>query len=67
MDHVVKGQRLAVLKSKEIGEKKSELAAALSQLRVDRANLESQRKAPGNGALRKDFPRSRAASGSRGD
>lgn len=41
MDHVVKGQRLAVLKSKELGEKKSDLTDALSKLRVDRANLQA--------------------------
>ncbi|HUY92958.1 MAG TPA: efflux RND transporter periplasmic adaptor subunit [Pirellulales bacterium] len=40
MDHVTKGQRLGVLWSKELGEKKSELVAALIRLRTDLINLE---------------------------
>ena len=40
MDHVSKGDRLAVLWSKELGEKKSELVAALIRLRTDEINLE---------------------------
>lgn len=40
MDHVTKDQRLGVLWSKELGEKKSELVAALIRLRTDLINLE---------------------------
>lgn len=40
MDHVTKGQRLGVLWSKELGEKKSELVAALIRLRTNRINLQ---------------------------
>ncbi len=40
MDHVSKGQRLGVLWSKELGEKKSELVASLTRLRTDRMNLQ---------------------------
>jgi cobalt-zinc-cadmium efflux system membrane fusion protein len=39
-DHVTKGQRLGVLWSKELGEKKSELVAALTRLRTDEMNLQ---------------------------
>ena len=39
MDHVTKDQVLAELWSKELGEKKSELVAALIRLRVDQQNL----------------------------
>src|SRR5262245_23801345 len=38
-DHVKKGQLLAVVWSKDLGEKKSELVDALSQLRLDRETL----------------------------
>jgi membrane fusion protein, heavy metal efflux system len=38
-DHVEKGQLLAVVWSKDLGEKKSELVDALSQLRLDRETL----------------------------
>lgn len=38
-DHVTKGQLLAVLWSKDLGEKKSELVDAISQLRVNRDTL----------------------------
>jgi cobalt-zinc-cadmium efflux system membrane fusion protein len=40
MDHVSKGQRLGVLWSKELGEKKSELVASLTRLRTDQMNLQ---------------------------
>ena len=40
MDHVTKGDRLGVLWSKELGEKKSELVAALIRLRTDQINLQ---------------------------
>lgn len=40
MDHVSKGQRLGVLWSKELGEKKSELVASLMRLRTDQMNLQ---------------------------
>lgn len=40
MDHVSKGQRLGVLWSKELGEKKSELVASLTRLRTDQLNLQ---------------------------
>ena len=39
-DHVTKGQVLGVLWSKELGEKKSELVAALTRLRTDETNLQ---------------------------
>ncbi|HEV3343213.1 MAG TPA: efflux RND transporter periplasmic adaptor subunit [Pirellulales bacterium] len=39
MDHVIKGQVLGELWSKELGEKKSELVSALIRLRVDQQNL----------------------------
>ena len=39
MDKVTKGQRLAILQCKELGEKKSELADALSRLRLDHLTL----------------------------
>jgi membrane fusion protein, heavy metal efflux system len=41
MDHVTKGQDLAVLWSKDLGEKKSELVDALARLRLDRQRLEA--------------------------
>src|SRR5262249_52738913 len=41
-DRVRKGQLLAVVWSKEFGEKKSQLIDALSQLRLDRDNLKNQ-------------------------
>ncbi len=40
-DRVTKGQVLAVVWSKDLGEKKSELIDALSQLRLDRETLDS--------------------------
>lgn len=40
MDHVSKGQRLGVLWSKELGEKKSELVNSLARLRTDQMNLQ---------------------------
>lgn len=40
MDRVTKGHRLAALQSKELGEKKSELADALSRLRLDQQTLQ---------------------------
>jgi len=39
MDHVVQGQEIGILWSKELGEKKSELVSSLIRLRVDRQNL----------------------------
>ncbi len=39
MDHVTKGQDLAVLWSKDLGEKKSELVDALARTRVDKQSL----------------------------
>jgi len=39
MDHVKKGQTLAQIWSKDLGEKKSELVDALIQLRIDQLNL----------------------------
>lgn len=44
MDHVAKGDRLGVLWSKELGEKKSELVAALIRWRTDQINLERLQK-----------------------
>ena len=43
MDHVVKGQELGILWSKELGEKKSELVAGLIRLRTDQQNLKQYR------------------------
>ena len=39
MDHVVRGQDLAVLWSKDLGEKKSEMVDALARTRLDRQSL----------------------------
>jgi cobalt-zinc-cadmium efflux system membrane fusion protein len=39
MDRVTKGQKLAVIWSKDLGEKKSELVDALVHLRIDQLNL----------------------------
>lgn len=39
MDHVMKGQKLAQIWSKELGEKKSELVDSLVRLRIDEQNL----------------------------
>ena len=39
MDRVTKGQRLAQIWSKDLGEKKSELVDAMVQLRIDQINL----------------------------
>lgn len=44
-DAVTKGQLLAVLWSKDLGEKKSELIDALSRLKLDKVNLERLRSA----------------------
>jgi cobalt-zinc-cadmium efflux system membrane fusion protein len=44
MDHVRKGDVLAELWSKELGEKKSELVSALIRLRVDQQNLKQYRR-----------------------
>jgi cobalt-zinc-cadmium efflux system membrane fusion protein len=43
LDHVVAGQELAVLWSKELGEKKAELVNALIRLRTNRKNLSQLR------------------------
>jgi membrane fusion protein, heavy metal efflux system len=51
MDHVIKGQELAVLWSKELGEKKSEYVSALLRLRVDKQNLKQYRLIDREGAL----------------
>ncbi len=40
-DHVLKGQLLAVIWSKDVGEKKSDLVNALSQLYLDQAQFKS--------------------------
>lgn len=45
-DHVVKGQVLAIVWSKDIGEKKSELVDALTRTAVDRTTLDRLEKAP---------------------
>jgi membrane fusion protein, heavy metal efflux system len=50
MDHVTKGQQLAVLWSKELGEKKSELVAALVRRRLDSRNLLQLRRLEKEGA-----------------
>jgi cobalt-zinc-cadmium efflux system membrane fusion protein len=50
-DRVEAGQLLAVVWSKDLGEKKSELVDALSQLRLDRAQLEHMASAAASGAL----------------
>lgn len=50
MDHVLKGQELAIMWSKELGEKKSELVTGLIRLRTDLKNLEEYRKMDQRGA-----------------
>lgn len=45
-DHVTKGQLLAVVWSKDVGEKKSELVDALTRTAVDRATLARLEQAP---------------------
>ena len=57
MDRVTKGQPLAVLWSKDLGEKKSQLVDALANLRLDeqayeRMKQSSQRGATSENALR---------------
>ena len=49
--HVRKGQLLAVIWSRDLGEKKSELIDAVSQLRVDEQALLEMSKASGDGAI----------------
>jgi cobalt-zinc-cadmium efflux system membrane fusion protein len=49
-DHVAKDQLLAVVWSKDLGEKKSELVDALSQLRLDRETLTRLEELARNGA-----------------
>ena len=48
---VRKGQLLAVIWSRDLGEKKSELVDGLSQLRVDQESLARINKAAGDGAV----------------
>jgi cobalt-zinc-cadmium efflux system membrane fusion protein len=48
---VRKGQLLAVIWSRDLGEKKSELVDGLSQLRVDQESLDRIRKVAGDGAV----------------
>jgi cobalt-zinc-cadmium efflux system membrane fusion protein len=50
MDHVVEGQVLGILWSKDLGEKKSELVTGLIRLRTDRQNLTEYRKMDQRGA-----------------
>jgi membrane fusion protein, heavy metal efflux system len=50
-DRVEAGQLLAVVWSKDLGEKKSELVDALSQLRLDRAQLERVEAVAASGAF----------------
>jgi len=45
-DHVTKGQLLAVIWSKDVGEKKSDLVNALSKLYLDEAQLKNLRSLP---------------------
>jgi len=45
-DHVTKGQLVAVIWSKDVGEKKSDLVNSLSQLYLDKAQLERLQKLP---------------------
>jgi membrane fusion protein, heavy metal efflux system len=47
-DHVTKGQLLAVIWSKDVGEKKSDLVNALSKLYLDTAQLDNLRSLPKN-------------------
>jgi membrane fusion protein, heavy metal efflux system len=50
-DRVEKGQLLAIIWSKDLGEKKSELVDALSRLRLDQAILDSLRESFKKGAI----------------
>ncbi|MFO0969205.1 MAG: efflux RND transporter periplasmic adaptor subunit [Gemmataceae bacterium] len=50
-DAVKRGQLLAVVWSKDLGEKKSELVEALARLKLDRDNLELLRSAAESGAI----------------
>ena len=66
-DHVAKDQLLAVVWCKDLGEKKSELADALSQLAFDQEQLAKMSEAAGRRRIGRQAPPAGAQRGSRLD